>query len=53
MPAGATFGARGPFAMIALETALNRWLRKAYVDRFSVAPNWSWTQGRRLLWTAL
>jgi branched-chain amino acid transport system substrate-binding protein len=35
---GTMIGARGPHAMLAHETALTRWFRKAYADRYSQAP---------------
>ena len=35
---GTMIGARGPHAMLAHETALTRWFRKAYNDRYSQLP---------------
>lgn len=40
VPEGTVIGARGPFDMFAPDTELNRWFRKAYEDRYSVAPSY-------------
>ena len=40
VPEGTVIGARGPFDMFAPDTELNRWLRKAYEDRYGVAPSY-------------
>jgi branched-chain amino acid transport system substrate-binding protein len=33
-------GARGPFSVFAPDTELNRWFRKAYEERYAVAPSY-------------
>ena len=38
MPDGLIVGARGPYGVYARPTPLNKWFRKAYFDKFSVAP---------------
>ncbi|MDQ2917272.1 MAG: ABC transporter substrate-binding protein [Pseudomonadota bacterium] len=40
IPDGTIIGARGPFDMFAPDTELNRWLRKAYSDRYDVPPSY-------------
>jgi branched-chain amino acid transport system substrate-binding protein len=40
VPEGTVIGARGPFDMFAPDTELNNWFRKAYEDRYSVAPSY-------------
>lgn len=40
IPDGTIIGARGPFAMFAPNTALNRWFRDEYVKRYSAAPSY-------------
>lgn len=40
VPEGTVIGARGPFDMFAPDTELNHWFRKAYEDRYSVAPSY-------------
>ena len=40
VPEGTIIGARGPFDMFAPDTALNRWFRKAYEERYGVAPSY-------------
>jgi branched-chain amino acid transport system substrate-binding protein len=40
VPEGTVIGARGPFDMFAPDTELNKWFRKAYEDRYSVAPSY-------------
>jgi len=40
IPDGTVIGARGPFDMFAPDTALNRWFRKAYQDKYGVPPNY-------------
>lgn len=40
VPEGTVIGARGPFNMFAPDTDLNRWFRKAYEDRYAVAPSY-------------
>jgi branched-chain amino acid transport system substrate-binding protein len=40
VPEGTVIGARGPFDMFASDTELNRWLRKAYEERYGVAPSY-------------
>ena len=40
VPEGTVIGARGPFDMFAPDTELNRWFRKSYEDRYSVAPSY-------------
>jgi len=39
IPDGTIIGARGPFDMFAPDTALNHWFRKAYQDKYGVAPS--------------
>jgi branched-chain amino acid transport system substrate-binding protein len=38
IPDGTIIGARGPHGVFAPDNALNRWLRTAYADRYSVPP---------------
>ena len=40
VPEGTIIGARGPFDMFAPDTALNGWFRKAYEERYGVAPSY-------------
>jgi len=40
IPDGTIIGARGPFDMFAPDTALNRWFRKAYQDKYGVLPSY-------------
>jgi branched-chain amino acid transport system substrate-binding protein len=40
VPDGTVIGARGPFNVFAPDTELNRWFRKAYEDRYGVAPSY-------------
>ena len=40
VPDGTVIGARGPFDMFAPNTELNTWFRKAYMERYSVAPSY-------------
>jgi branched-chain amino acid transport system substrate-binding protein len=40
VPEGTVIGARGPFGVFAPDTALNRWFRKAYEDKFKVPPTY-------------
>ncbi len=40
VPEGTVIGARGPFGVFAPDTELNRWFRKAYEDKFKVAPTY-------------
>ncbi len=40
IPDGTVIGARGPFDMFAPDTELNRWFRKAYEERYAVAPSY-------------
>jgi branched-chain amino acid transport system substrate-binding protein len=40
VPDGTVIGARGPFDVFAPNTELNRWFRKAYEDRYTVAPSY-------------
>ena len=40
VPEGTVIGARGPFDMFAPDTELSKWFRKAYEDRYSVAPSY-------------
>ncbi len=40
IPDGTVIGARGPFDMFAPDTALNRWFRKAYQDKYGIPPNY-------------
>jgi branched-chain amino acid transport system substrate-binding protein len=40
VPDGTVIGARGPFDMFAPDTELNRWFRKAYQDKYGVAPTY-------------
>ena len=40
IPDGTIIGARGPFDMFAPDTALNRWFRKAYQDKYGVPPSY-------------
>lgn len=40
IPDGTIIGARGPFDMFAPDTALNRWFRKAFQDKYGVAPTY-------------
>lgn len=40
IPDGTVVGARGPFDMYAPDTALNRWFRKAYQDKYGVLPSY-------------
>jgi branched-chain amino acid transport system substrate-binding protein len=40
VPDGTIIGARGPFNVFAPDTELNRWFRKAYDNRYAVAPSY-------------
>ncbi len=40
VPEGTVIGARGPFDMFAPDIELNRWFRKAYEDKFKMAPSY-------------
>jgi branched-chain amino acid transport system substrate-binding protein len=40
VPEGTVIGARGPFNVFAPDTELNRWFRKAYEDRYAIAPSY-------------
>jgi len=40
IPDGTVIGARGPFDMFAPDTALNRWFRQAYQDKYGVPPSY-------------
>jgi len=40
MPDGMILGARGPHGVLAPDTELNRWFRKAYTDRFGTPPTY-------------
>ena len=40
VPDGTVIGARGPFDMFAPNTELNTWFRKAYEERYNVAPSY-------------
>ena len=40
VPEGTVIGARGPFNVFAPDTELNRWFRKAYDERYGVAPSY-------------
>jgi branched-chain amino acid transport system substrate-binding protein len=40
VPPGTVIGARGPFNVFAPDTELNRWFRKAYQERYAVAPSY-------------
>jgi branched-chain amino acid transport system substrate-binding protein len=40
VPEGSVIGARGPFGVFAPDTELNRWFRKAYEDKYKVAPTY-------------
>ncbi len=40
VPEGTVIGARGPFSVFAPDTELNRWFRKAYEERYAVAPSY-------------
>jgi branched-chain amino acid transport system substrate-binding protein len=40
VPEGTVIGARGPFNVFAPDTELNRWFRKAYEERYAVAPSY-------------
>ncbi|MFI5400545.1 MAG: ABC transporter substrate-binding protein [SAR324 cluster bacterium] len=40
MPDGVILGGRGPYGLFAADTPLNQWLRKAYFDRYYVAPTY-------------
>jgi branched-chain amino acid transport system substrate-binding protein len=41
IPDGTILGARGPFGPFAPDTALARWLKTAYQDRYQVPPNYA------------
>lgn len=41
IPEGTIIGARGPFGPFAPDTALARWFRSAYQDRYQVVPNYA------------
>ena len=41
IPDGTILGARGPFGPFAPDTALSRWLRTSYQDRYQVPPNYA------------
>ncbi len=40
VPEGTVIGARGPFGVFAPDSELNRWFRKAYEERYAVAPSY-------------
>lgn len=40
IPDGTIIGARGPFDMYAPDTALNKWFRKVYTDRYNLGPSY-------------
>ena len=40
VPEGTVIGARGPFGVFAPDSELNRWFRKAYEEKFKVAPSY-------------
>jgi branched-chain amino acid transport system substrate-binding protein len=40
MPDGTMIGARGPHGVMAPDTALNKWFRQVYEDRFATAPTY-------------
>jgi branched-chain amino acid transport system substrate-binding protein len=40
VPEGTVIGARGPFNVFAPDTELNRWFRKAYDERYGIAPSY-------------
>lgn len=40
VPEGTVIGARGPFGPFAPDSELNRWFRKAYEERYAVAPSY-------------
>ena len=41
IPDGTILGARGPFGPFAPDTALSRWLKTSYQDRYQVPPNYA------------
>lgn len=40
VPEGTVVGARGPFGVFAPDSELNRWFRKAYEEKYKVAPTY-------------
>jgi branched-chain amino acid transport system substrate-binding protein len=40
VPEGTVIGARGPFNVFAPDTELNKWFRKAYDERYGIAPSY-------------
>jgi branched-chain amino acid transport system substrate-binding protein len=40
MPDGVVIGGRGPYGLLAADSPLNQWLRKAYYDRYNVPPTY-------------
>lgn len=40
IPDGTIIGARGPFDMLAPESEMNTWFRKAFEDRYSIPPSY-------------
>jgi branched-chain amino acid transport system substrate-binding protein len=40
MPEGTIIGARGPHGVLAPDNELNKWFRKAYIDRFGTLPTY-------------
>jgi branched-chain amino acid transport system substrate-binding protein len=40
VPEGTVIGARGPFGVFAPDSELNRWFRKAFEEKFKVAPTY-------------
>ncbi|WP_298018352.1 ABC transporter substrate-binding protein [uncultured Castellaniella sp.] len=40
IPDGTIIGARGPFDMLAPDSAMNTWFRKAFEDRYSIPPSY-------------
>ena len=41
IPDGTIIGARGPYGVLAPESALNTWFREKFIDRYNVAPNYT------------
>jgi len=41
IPDGTIIGARGPYGVLAKESALNTWFREKFTDRFNVPPNYT------------
>ena len=40
MPDGVIIGGRGPYGVLAADTALNRWFRAGYSDRYNTPPTY-------------